>query len=193
MTKFILVGGYPYKADDGGKAMCTEMVAGFIEPVRVLICLFARNLEEWPEQLEKNKDFFERNLPGVKLEFVLADEVSFVEQLKGADVLYLAGGDTTELKKRLEKVPEWIKHLSGKTVMGSSAGAEILARYAYDVELFKCTNCLGLAPVKIIVHFESEKYAPPVGWKAALEELKNYKEDLPIAALREGEYKVFEV
>lgn len=49
MTKYILVGGYPHKATDGGKALCEELVRGFGESVRILDCLFARPREIWEE------------------------------------------------------------------------------------------------------------------------------------------------
>ncbi len=193
MTRYILVGGYPYKAKDGGKGMCKEAVKGFTQPVNILICLFARQREEWNKLFKDNKYFFKRNLLDVELDFTLADENNFVNQIKETNLLYFSGGDTTNLLNILKKTSGWLNGLDGKTVMGSSAGTDILSTYNYDIEFFKCSDGFGLAPVKTIVHYRTDGYTPPVGWKAAYEDLKQYKEELPILALREGEYEVIEV
>lgn len=193
MTKYILVGGYPYKAKDGGKAMCNEAVAGFSEPVKILICLFARQSEQWDKLYEENKRFFIKNLSKIKLDFTLAAERDFENQIKDSNLLYFNGGDTAELMGRLGKVSEWLRVLEGKSVMGSSAGADILSTYNYDIEFFRCADGLGLVPVKTIVHYEVSNYTPPVGWGAAYNEIERYKEELPIWALHEGEYKVMQI
>lgn len=193
MTKYILVGGYPYKAEDGGKTMCQEAVDGFTEPINVLICLFARQQEQWDKLYEKNRQFFINNLPDIKLNFTLADKHKFRDQIKNTNLLYFSGGDTLELSHRLEKNPGWDKVLNGKTVMGSSAGTDILSTYNYDLQFFKCSDGFGLVPVKTLVHYGAPDYMPPIGWKAACKELKDYKEDLPILILHEGEYKSLDV
>jgi len=193
MTKYILIGGYPYKAKDGGLKLCQEAIKGLSQPVNILICLFARPRETWDKQYEKYKELFIKNLLGVSLNFELAEINSFIEQIERNNVLFFSGGDTGELLSRLEKIPKWLKKLGGKIVLGSSAGADILSKYNYDLELFKCSGGFGLAPVKTLVHYGTEKYQPPIGWEKALEQLKNYKEDLPVWVLREGEFKSIEV
>lgn len=193
MTKFILVGGYPYKANDGGKSMCEEAVAGFKEPVNVLICLFARKKKEWEKLLEDNADFFERNLPDKKLKFTLASENNFLKEIEENDLIYFSGGDTVDLVKVLDRIKGWGKKLQEKNVMGSSAGTDIFSKYSYDIEFFKLTENYGLVPVKTIVHYGSEKYTPLIGWDSAYKELDNYKEKLPMWALAEGEHRVIVV
>jgi len=53
----------------------------------------------------------------------------------------------------------------------------------------------GILPIKFLPHFKSsfghDDPRGPIDWDKAYEELKNYKEDLPIYALEEGEFKVF--
>lgn len=189
MTKYVLVGGYPYKARDGGKAMCEEAVSGLTEPIKILICLFARKSGEWQKLLGDNTNFFKRNLQGKDLEFTLADEKNFLKQIEENDLIYFSGGDTVDLTNILDKVDGWQKKLDGKNVMGSSAGTDIFSKYSYDIEFFKLTDNYGLVPVKTIVHYEAKDYTPPIGWKNAYKELDNYKEELPVWALAEGEYK----
>ena len=192
MIKFILIGGYPFKAEDGGKAMCQEAVVGLTEPIKILLCVFARQKADWRQRFVYEATFFGNNLSGKKLDFKLADEDHFVEQIKAADVIYFSGGDTTELLNRVNKNPGWQEALKGKVVLGSSAGCDLLSKYNYDTEHFRCEEGFGLVPVKTFTHYESEDYTPPIGWESAHQELKDYKEDLPIWLLHEGEYKVYE-
>ena len=189
MTRYVLVGGYPYKAKDGGKKMCEEAVSGLKEPVKILICLFARKKEEWQKLLGDNADFFKRNLPDKKLEFTLADESIFLEQIEENDLIYFSGGDTVDLENVLDRINGWQEKLSDKSVMGSSAGTDIFSKYSYDIEFFKLADNYGLVPVKTIVHYGSKEYTPPIGWQKAYQELENYKEKLPIWALAEGDFK----
>jgi peptidase E len=193
MAKYILVGGYPYKAKDGGKLICSEAIDGLSEPVNILVCLFARQQNQWDQLFEENKQFFIKNLPNTKIVFTLANEKNFINQIINSNLLYFSGGDTTELMNRLDKNPEWVKKLNGKNVIGSSAGADILSTYNYDLEFSKCSNGYGLVPVKTFVHYKSKDYIPPNGWDAAFKELKNYKRSLPILTLREGEYRTINV
>jgi len=57
MTKYILIGGYPNKAIDGGKTICQEAIRGFPQPINILICLFAREYNQWNKLYEDNKNF----------------------------------------------------------------------------------------------------------------------------------------
>ena len=193
MTKYILIGGYPYKALDGGITLCQEAIGGFSQPVKILICAFARHQKDWEKYYKKQKQFFTNNLPEIILNFTLANESDFINQIKSTNLLYFGGGDTTDLINKLKRNPEWVKVLDGKTVMGSSAGADLLSTYNYDFEHLKCADGFGLVPVKTIVHYQSKDYAPPIGWETIYKEIKKYKQDLPIWTLREGEHKTINI
>ena len=190
MTKYILVGGYPKKAKDGGKAFCEELVKGFSDPVRILDCLFARPRENWDKSFEEDKEFFSIHSPDRKLEIQLADPIRFIDQIRWVNTIYLRGGDNDVLLGLLSQDKNWIKELTGKTFAGSSAGANVIAKYYYDFGALKAEEGLGLLPVKVIVHYRSDSFAPNLDWDKALIELKNYKEDIPIFTLAEGEFKV---
>lgn len=169
--------------------MCREATEGLKEPIKILICLFAIKKEEWQKLLKDNANFFSRNLPDLKLEFTLADENIFLEQIEENDLIYFSGGDPVDLTEVLNKIDGWQENLKGKNVMGSSAGTDIFSKYSYDIEFFKLADNYGLIPVKSIVHYGSDEYTPPIGWKKAYQVLDNYKEKLPIWALAEGEFK----
>lgn len=190
MTKYILVGGYIHKAPDGGKALFEEMVKGFNfdRPIKILDCTFAEPRELWKEKFQKDKLIFLRYLNNFEFEF--ADPLKFAEQIKLSDVLHIRGGTVDLLMEVLSKSGNWIKELEGKTVVGTSAGAGVFAKYSYGLNSLKLLDCLGLLPIKFLAHFRSDYNAPNIDWDKALEELKNYKEDLPIYALKEGEFVV---
>lgn len=193
MTKFILVGGYPHKATDGGKAFCEELVKDAPESVKFLDCLFARPEETWEKGHAQDKELFGSNLPEKQLDMVPADSAKFIEQLKWADVVYIRGGSNDALRAALEAQPGWIEALEGKTLAGSSAGANMLSKYFWSPDSLHCHDGLGVLPVKVIVHYGSDYNAPNVDWNKAELELKAYKEDLPILKLAEGQFEVMNI
>lgn len=193
MIKYILVGGYLHKASDGGKAFCEELVKGINKkPVRILDCIFARNLEDWESVLEKDKEFFNKFITNFELQ--LADPEKFTEQVKNSDVIYLKGGYTRKIMELLSKNLDWIKELDGKVLAGTSAGADAIAKYYTVLSTKRVGEGLGLLPVKFIPHWDSDysdDEVSDINWQDELNKLKEYKEELPIYTLREGEFKIF--
>jgi peptidase E len=190
MTKFILVGGYPHKAPDGGKAFSEELVKGFNQPVRVLDCLFARPRDNWEKAFNQDKDFYTKHLPNIKFIITLADPDKFIEQIENSDAIYIRGGDTRLLMSVLQKTGDWVSKLKGKTLAGSSAGADLIAKYFYDLDYLEFGKGLGLLPVKTLVHYGSDYNAPNINWESVYKNLKAYKEDLEILKLPEGGFEV---
>lgn len=193
-VKFILIGGYPHKAADGGKALCAEMVRGFAEPVKLLDCLFARPKDNWELAHRQDQEFFTNNLPGTKLEIAMAVPENFTQQVAWADLLYIRGGACEPLLVEfLSQNLDWFKALQGKTFAGSSAGADAVCKYYYDLDNVKTAQGLGLLPLKILVHYQSDYNAEHMDWRRAEAELRACQpEDLEIVKLREGEFKVIE-
>lgn len=193
MTKYILVGGYVHKAEDGGRAFCEELIKGINKkPIKILDCMFARNLEDWNSSLERDKEFFNKFIADFELE--LANPDNFTEQVKNSDVVYLRGGYTRKIMEILTNNLDWIKELDGKVVAGTSAGADAIAKYYTVLSTKRTGDGLGLLPIKFIPHWDSDysdDEAQDINWQDELNKLKEYKEDLPIYTLREGEFKVF--
>ncbi|MDP3795391.1 MAG: Type 1 glutamine amidotransferase-like domain-containing protein [bacterium] len=190
MTKYILVGGHPYKASDGGRAFAENLTEGFPEPVKLLDCLFARPQADWENAYRQDQEFFQKHLPGRTLVMALADVQQFRRQIQWAHTIYLRGGSTDTLRALLRQIGDWEVQLNGKTLAGSSAGADIIAKYYYGLDDLKLGDGLGLLPVKVLVHYRSDYNAPHIDWEQAYRELKNYKEDLPILTLAEGQFMV---
>lgn len=192
MTKYVLLGGYAWKAADGGKAFAETLVKGHTAPVKFLICLFAR-----PEKLKwllfaEDKSTFSSHLPESIIDFRLANVGRFIEQVQWADVIYFRGGKTQKLIEKLDQNVGWEKKLEGKTVAGASAGANMMAKYYYGLDKPGAREGLGLLPIKTIVHWKSDYNAPNIDWDKAYAELKTYGENLHILTLPEGSFTVIE-
>lgn len=193
VTKYVLIGGYASKAADGGKAACEEMVKGFQEPIKMLICLFARPAEGWASKFEEDKAFIAGHLPGRAIHFRMASVEDFAQEVAWADVIYLRGGDTPTLMTLLNKDRSWLQHLTGKTVVGTSAGACVVAAYDYDLDHHHFSKNLGLLPIKVIPHFRSDYGGPTTDWDGMYRDLAGYQDQsLEVVTLREGEFRVFE-
>lgn len=192
MTKYILVGGYPHRAADGGKAFAEELVKGCTQPVKILDCLFARPQEKWPAAFEQDKEFFGRHLPDTKIEIELADPKNFIDQVKWADAVYIRGGQNELLLiELLKQSPNLKEALEGKTFAGSSAGANAISKYYYGLDDLTFEKGLGLLQIKIIVHWQSNYNAPNINWDEASTGMKAYGDTSPLYTLKEGEFVVF--
>jgi len=192
MTKYIIVGGYVHKAKDEGKAFCEELIKGINKkPIKILDCMFACKKEDWQETIEKDNIFFSKFINNFKLE--VANPDNFTEQVKNSDVIYLKGGYTSPLMELLSKDMNWIKELDGKVLAGTSAGADAIAKYYSVLKTNRIGDGLGLLSIKFIPHWMND-YSDEVrdiDWDGELKKIKDYKEDLPIYTLQEGEFKVF--
>ena len=193
MTKYILVGGRVHGAEDGGKSFVYQLVKGIHHKPKILICLFAVEKELWQERFKGDQEFFGKFLTDFELE--LADENKFSEQVKNNDILFIRGGYTQSLMELLTKNISWIKELNEKVVAGTSAGAEAIAKYYFVTKTKRNGDGLGLLPLKFIPHWKSAYFDDEslnIDWDKIYTDFKNYKEDLELVVLKEGEFKVFE-
>jgi peptidase E len=190
MTKFILLGGYPAKAADGGKEFAEALVEGCGASPKLLICLFARAPETWEKTFQQERESFTKYLPSHSLDIRLADPKTFAEQVSWADAIYMRGGVTDTLISILSQNPEWQQHLDGKTLAGSSAGADAIATHHYNLDTRKIGSGLGLLSVKMIPHWKSNYCGPEFDWEAAYAKLKNYGDALPVVTLAEGQFEI---
>ena len=191
-TKYILVGGYPQRGINDGKGFAEELVKDFGESVSILVCLFARTREVWDEAFSQDVEAFQKHLPGKKLEIVMADPENFLEQLRRADVLYLRGGHSTQLLvDTLNGYPDLKNMLSGKTVAGSSAGADAISQYYYGLDTpDEIKEGLGLLPVKVVVHYRSDYNAPNINWDRVDGLMESTHPEFPTINLAEGQFEV---
>lgn len=190
MTKYILVGGYIHKAQDGGKAFCEEIVKDFThKPVKILDCIFARPRDAWEETLKKDELFFSQYV--ADFTFEMADPDKFTEQVENSDVIFFQGGVPHQLMSILSRNEGWGKKLTDKVVAGTSGGADTLCRYYGVGKTLNIGKGLNLLPIKFIPHWKSDYgQGLEIDWDNLLKNLQNYKEDLEIITLAEGEFKI---
>lgn len=179
MIRYILVGGYPWKATDGGKAFAEACVEGTKDPAIILVCLFAREESEWGQAYSEDIARFTAQLPDRQLKFIMATREQFAEQVAQADVIYLRGGATEQLVTALRENIAWLDNLDGKTLVGTSTGADAIATYYYG---------LGLLPIKVLVHYESDYGDGTINWREVYKDLDAYKESLEVLPIREGQF-----
>ncbi len=196
MTKYIVNSGsvknYPEKATK----FFSELVKGKGETPKVLLCFFAQPREEWENRFEKDrielKKFFENNPI-----FEMAGPDLFEKQLKECDAIYIHGGDDY-------LVQYWLKQFdlpniwNDKVVATGSASSNALSKQFWTGDWRKCMDGLGVLPIKFLAHFKSNYGISdprgPINWEKAYKELENYSDKtLPIYALEEGDYKIFEL
>lgn len=184
MTKYILHGGESGENCENNRNFFREIIEGFAEPVNILIVQFAREEEKWPERFEREKgkfDFLDQ-----KIDFTIADSAPevFRTQTEKADAIYFIGGSNRLLREKIRNIKNLGRLFQDKTVAGSSAGAIMLSKYSYNTDDMHIEEGLGILPIKVFVHYSDAKF------KDALEELKNYKEDLEIKIIPETEFIV---
>lgn len=183
-TKFILHGGFTKgKTEENNSEFYTEILKDAPEGAKILLVCFAKDNERVPIATERVKTEFNKSKWQEKISFEVANEQSFIEQIKPADVVYFHGGTTLKLLEALKKFPYLKDSLSGKIIAGESAGANIFGKFFYSPSTDKVDEGLGFLPLKIIPHY-SEIYKGKIdGFGKGLESL----------LLPECQYKVFEI
>lgn len=152
---YILAGGFMKKALDGGQAFFRALI-GDRKTANVLICCFAMPQDQWQKGYDDDKDKILSVNRGATLSFQNANLVNFLSQITWADVIIFRGGSTQQLIDNLKKVQGWQNNLSGKTVVGSSAGAYMLASsYVVTESTPQLATGLGLLPIVIATHYRS--------------------------------------
>ncbi len=197
-TKYILNSGGLRNSSDKANKFFNEVVTGLGSRPKILLCLFAQPREVWEVKYSDYTEGFMALMPSkVEPRFELAFPSEFERQVKDSDVVYSHGGDDHLIQYWLQRydLPELWK---GKVVATSSASSNALARQFWTSDWRECLEGLGILPIKFLPHFKSDygKTDPRgvINWEEAKQELAEYGDiSLPIYALREGEFEVFEV
>jgi hypothetical protein len=195
MTKYILNSGGSKNYPDLAKKFFAEIMKDLGNNPHFLMCFFAQPREDWEIKFSEFKEKCKMFPEGVAPIFELAFPENFEEQIKNSAVVYIHGGDDHLLQYWLKQfnIP---KIWEGKVIATSSAGSDALVKYFWTCDWRKCMDGLAILPIKFLPHYKSsygnDDSRGPIDWDKALEELKNYKENLPIYALKEGEYVVIE-
>lgn len=196
MTKYILNSGGTRKYPDLAKKFFAEVVKGFGDKPRILICYFAQPREDWEKHFADDKNTLFNFFPeGIQPIFEVAFPDRFAEQIKNSDAVYIHGGDDHLVQywlKRFDLPKIW----EGKTVAVSSASSNALSKHFWTCDWRQNMDGLGILPIKFLAHYESDygndDPRGPVAWQKGRQELEAYGEtSLPVIALHEGEFQVF--
>ncbi len=198
MIKYVLNSGGLKNNIPGAKKFIAELVKGFGDEPKILFCFFAEKRENWEEKFPQYVEGFTGWAPkGVKPKIELAFPGMFEEQIKDSDIVYIHGGDDHLVQYWLRKfdIP---KIWDGKVIGTNSASTHALSRAFWTCDWRELNDGLGILPIKTIAHYKSNYGADdprgPIDWENAKADLAEYGDKaLPIYALEEGEFEVFEV
>lgn len=198
MVKYVINSGGVKKQPKLKKQFHRELIKDLGTSPAFLLCNFAQGREYWESKYQGYSDSIAEDMPSdIRPRFTLAMTDTFAEQCKQADVIYFHGGDDHLLRYWMSKfdVPELFKN---KVVATNSASSDILSMHYWTCDWRECGDGFGVLPIKFIPHYQSEFGADDprgaVDWEKARQELAEYGDKtLPIYALKEGEFKVFEV
>ena len=190
MTKFILHGGFTSAKNDLNDSFYQEIIEDIPDNGNILLVYFSREPQEWEKLFEGGKELILKEAKGRAFNFTLANKSDFLAQLKEAQAIYLIGGDTTTLLDALKEYPDFHKAIKNKVVVGSSAGAYVLAKYYYSNSKASISEGLGILPIKVICHYKSETYGS-ASTQDPIELFKQYPTDLELVVLKDYEWRVF--
>lgn len=160
MAKYILHGGFNKNIGYIKDEFFQEALRDTLADVKIFLVFFAEFDEYLELRIKQCKDQFENNKSSKNLEFKMATEENFLEGCAWADVIFLSGGRTEKLIEKLKKFENFKQIFDGKTVVGDSAGANVLGQLSYSRKSKEITKGLGIIPFKIIVHYTEDMRNP---------------------------------
>ena len=197
MTKYVLNSGGIKNEPKLKKDFHLELIKDLGDAPKFLLCNFAQGREYWESKLQAYSDAISEDLPSdVSASFTLAMPDLFAEQCREADVIYFHGGDDHLIQYWMDKF-DVIELFRGKVVATNSASSNLLVASYWTCDWRQCGDGMGIVPIKFIPHYMSafgnDDPRGSIDWKQAMQELAEYGDkSLPVYALKEGEYEVFE-
>lgn len=189
MTTYILAGG-----NDRTSASYGERLASVLGQLRagsrLLSCFFSQDPVDRHERFVEFKGWFDHAF-GPTIVVEEAQEENFFDQLKVADILYLHGGETLRLIDALPDFDMFKKAIEGKTIVGSSAGANYLSNVFYSPNARKIRNGSGAAGVATIVHYGATDKMSLEEWAVVVQDVKKIAQSR-VFLLPEGEFVVIQ-
>lgn len=186
MTRYILLGGSAKRFVNSSNRFRQAFSNIKDQPIKILIISFAKYDEAWPKDFKK----FQRRLsflknPKTKFFQAPLDKKELTKLFKTCKLIIFTGGSELTFLKNMSKIKFDLteKHLFNKTVLGTSAGTNILSKYYFSNDRNELGRGLGFVNLKTICHYSDEKFN-------LLKKLYLYKMDecIPVVAIREGEF-----
>lgn len=185
MTTYILHGGYTGAKNEMNRSFYEVLTREVPDGGMVLCIYFARADDDVPTLFAEDKQRILMHTKTKNLSVLCATRDNFEQQVRDANALYMRGGNTDNLLAALRQFPDFARLVRGKTVAGSSAGAYAIARYSVGHSVSYVREGLGLAPLRVVCHYESPMGAPN---SISLETLRNTAPELELLLLRDHEW-----
>lgn len=190
LTRFILHGGRPSQGLEQDQEFSKEFLRLMPARPKMLFNYFSRDLSRWQESFAHDQERIQvavKDFPSItEVDYQLATEDKFLEQLRWCDLVYFKGGMEPDLQARMAKFPEWLELVRGKTVAASSAGVYFLSEYFYSNDNDRLYKGEGILKLKSYCHYDPEQEIA----NRALKALAETGDTLPILALPESRYVI---
>jgi peptidase E len=192
-TTLILAGGNDRTTEGYAKHLEDELVKYISSRPKILSCFFSAPENEWPTKYQNWKEWFTTNF-SFDFEYDYAQKATFLQQIDEADIIYLHGGNTQLLFDSLPNVDDLKRHLEGKVVVGSSAGANTLSKDYWSSSRAVPAHGLGIVDVNIMVHYgtlsHEGRVRTPEDWKKEEVEFQKFVGAEEIIHIPEGQFIV---
>ena len=186
-TKYFLHGGATGRETERNKEFFREVVDSIDgDKACILLVYFARERNLWPVLFEEDKRKFQHagaKTDATKIEVSSQEKDKLTEQLRSANIIFIRGGDTEILHKKMSEIKNLEDLLKGKVIAGSSAGAYIFCTYYYSNNENVVKKGLGILPIKLYAHYDDDQ----------VDNFKRLEEtgpDLPSLKVREADFLV---
>jgi len=193
-TVYILAGGNDRKVEDFGKRLNDE-IAKYATNPKILSCFFSAPPEAWEQKARDWKSWFSAHLTQ-PLTYDCARYETFLEQVDDADIVFFHGGDTKLLLEKLPDAQTLRKHFANKIIIGSSAGANMLATHYWSSTRGGTCEGLGILDVNVMVHYHAPDASghkrTPEDWEREEAEFQKHLGDQEITRLPEGQFAAIE-
>jgi hypothetical protein len=194
MTKYVLAGGRDRHYPNFGKRLA-DLIHRDVAAPDILSCFFAQPPEKRTEKQAAWAPWFEENFSFAKT-ITYAREGDFFEQVQKCDVIYIHGGQPQRLLETLADTKRVEKTFAGKIIIGSSAGADYLARSYYSPARDAAQKGSGILALGVVVHYGASSFGathyPPSRWENATKKVEAQLNGEPLILLPEGIFTVIE-
>ena len=194
MTTYILAGGCDRKHPTYVWDIARIIAMKTVTPKILSVC-FSMSKEDGDRKFSEYHEYFLTHFPK-GTEFVRAHHDNFIQQVRDADVVYFHGGHTSLLVSTMQQYPDIKSEFKGKIVIGSSAGANYLARYGFSPSTARVGLTGGILNVAVVVHYGSSGFGgmtfKPEFWDRAVKSVREASGEDEVILLPEGMFTVIE-
>jgi peptidase E len=191
-TRIILHGGNVNRVSESNDSFFRDIISGVEnDPVKILCVYFARPEHRWDDSYEEDQYPIRRIAKELdrEVETMIAtyDLEDFTEKVAECDIIFINGGMKGHLKNVLLEIglERFRQMIEGKTLVGISAGANILSKYYYSMVIDGIREGTGFLDIKLLTHYSDEELGH-------LNALKAYGEDLSVVTVAEEDYVIIQ-